>query len=84
LFIKLINIIINVNVLLTLLQNTITQDYQEFQTTINLVFTTNNITNRLIQYKIDKDIKNFLDYFLIQTIIDLRIYKKLTRRSHRN
>jgi len=71
-------------VLLALLRDTITQNYQEFQTTIDLVFTTNNIINRLIQYKINKNIKNFLDYLLMQTIIDLRIYKKSTRKSRRN
>jgi len=84
LFIKLINIVINVSALLTLLQDTNLRNYQKFQTTINLVFTINNITNRLIQYKINKNIENFLDYLSMQTIIDLKICKKSMQRLYRN
>jgi len=64
LFNELIDIIINVDALLTLLQNTITRDYQESRTIIDLIFTTNNIVNRLIQYEIDKDIKNLFRLFI--------------------
>ena len=81
LFNKLINIIIKTIVSLTLLQNTIIENYQESQTIIDLIFTINNIINRLIKYKIDKEIKNLSNYLSIQTIIDLKIYKKSARRS---
>ncbi len=52
--------------------------------TINLIFMTENITNRLIWYKINKEMKNFLNHLLIQTVIDFKVCKESTRRLHCN
>ncbi len=57
--------IININASLALSQDTITRDYQESQTTINLVFMTKSITNRLIQCEINEEMKNFSDHLSI-------------------
>ncbi len=81
---ELIEMIINIDASLALFQDTITRDYQESQTTINLIFTTESVTNRLIQCKINKEMKNFSNHLLIQTVIDLRVCKESARRSHRN
>ncbi len=48
---------------------------------IDLIFTTDNIMNWLIWCKINKEMKNFSDHLLIQTIIDFRICKELARKS---
>ncbi len=47
------------------------------------MFITNNITNRLIKYKINKEIEDLSNYLLIQTIIDLKVYEKFAQRSRR-
>ena len=52
------------------------KDYQEFQTTINLIFTTDDIMNQLIWCEINEEMKNFSDHLLIQTIINLKVCKK--------
>ncbi len=57
--------IININALLALSQDTITKDYHEFQMIIDLIFTTNDIMNQLIQCKIDEEMKNFSNHLLI-------------------
>ncbi len=72
----LIEMITNVNALLMLFQDTITRNYQKFQTTINLIFTTDDIMNWLIQCKIDEEMKNFSNHLSIQTIIDFRVCKE--------
>ena len=69
--------------MLTLLQETITRDYQESQTIIDLIFIIDNISNRLIKCEIDEKIKNLSNYLLIQTIIDLKICEKFARKSRR-
>ncbi len=52
--------------------------------TINLIFTTENITNRLIKCKINEEMKNFSDHLLIQTVINLRVCKESAQRSRCN
>ncbi len=73
---ELIKMIININALLTLFQDTITRNYQESQMTINLIFTTNDIMNWLIWCEIDEKMKNFSNHLSIQTIINLKVCKK--------
>ncbi len=72
----LIKMITNVNALLMLSQDTITKDYQKSQTTINLIFTTDDIMNRLIWCEINEEMKNFSNHLLIQTIINLKVCKE--------
>ncbi len=67
--------ITNIDASLTLFQDTITKDYQESQTTINLIFTTDDIMNQLIQCEINEEMKNFSNHLLIQTIIDFSFAK---------
>ncbi len=81
---ELIEMITNINASLALSWDTITRNYQEFQITINLVFTTENIINRLIQCKINEEMKNFSDHLLIQIVINLRVCKKSARRLRCN
>jgi len=52
--------------------------------TINLIFTTDDIMNQLIQCKIDEEMKNFSDHLLIQTIINFKVYEESARKSRRN
>ncbi len=52
--------------------------------TINLIFTTNDIMNWLIQCEIDEEMKNFSNHLLIQTIIDFRVCEKSARKSRCN
>ncbi len=80
----LIEMIINVDASLTLSQNTITRNYQKFQMTINLIFTTNDIMNQLIWCEIDEEMKNFSDHLLIQTIINFKVCKKSVQKSRHN
>ncbi len=80
----LIEIITNVNALLTLFQDMITRNYQKSQMTINLIFTTNNIMNQLIWCKINEEMKNFSDHLSIQTIIDLKVCKESAWKSRCN
>ena len=53
------------NATLTLLENTITRDYHEEKTTIDLFFTTDALTNKLIRYDINHSMKNFFDHLFI-------------------
>jgi len=76
--------ITNIDASLALSQDTITRNYQESQMTIDLIFTTENITNRLIQCEINEEMKNFSDHLLIQTVIDLKVYKESARRLRCN
>ena len=80
----LIEMITNVDALLTLFQDMITRNYQRFQIIINLIFTTNDIMNQLIWCKINKEMKNFSDHLSIQTIIDFRVCKESAWKSRRN
>ncbi len=81
---ELIKMITNINASLALFQDIIIRDYQESQTTIDLIFTTNDIMNRLIQCEINEEMKNFSDHLLIQTIIDFRVCKESARKLHCN
>ncbi len=78
---ELIKMITNIDASLALSQDTITRNYQESQMTINLIFTTDDIMNRLIQCEINEEMKNFSDYLLIQTIIDFKVCKESARKS---
>lgn len=69
---------------LALPPDTVTRNYQEAQTTIDLSFTTGGITNRLIYCEIDEKVENLLDYLSIRTVLDLRPWKKSTCRLRRN
>ncbi len=62
---ELIKMITNIDASLALSQDIITRNYQESQMTINLIFTTDNIMNRLIQCKINEEMKNFSNHLLI-------------------
>ncbi len=46
-------------------QDMITRNYQKSQTTINLIFTTNDIMNQLIWCEINEEMKNFSNHLLI-------------------
>ncbi len=61
----LIEMITNVDALLMLSQDTIMRDYQKFQITINLIFTTDDIMNQLIWCEINEEMKNFSDHLSI-------------------
>ncbi len=80
----LIEMTTNVDASLMLFQDMITRDYQRFQTTINLIFTINNIMNQLIWCEINEKMKNFSDHLLIQTIIDFRVCKESAWKSRCN
>ncbi len=41
------------------------KDYQESQMTIDLIFTTDDIMNQLIQCEINEEMKNFSNHLLI-------------------
>ncbi len=77
----LIEMITNIDASLMLSWDMITRNYQRSQMTINLIFTTDDIMNRLIQCRIDEEMKNFSDHLLIQTIIDFRVCKESARKS---
>ncbi len=81
---ELIKMITNIDASLALSQDIIMKNYQESQMTINLIFMTNDIMNWLIQCKINKEMKNFSDYLLIQTIINFRVCKESARKSRCN
>ena len=51
---------------------------------IDLIFTTDDIMNWLIQCKIDEEMKNFSNHLSIQTIIDFRVCKESARKSRCN
>ncbi len=76
--------ITNVNASLMLFQDIIMRNYQRFQTTIDLIFTTDDIMNWLIWCEINEEMKNFSDHLLIQIIINLRVCKESARKSRCN
>ncbi len=80
----LIEMITNVDALLTLSQDMITRNYQKSQMTIDLIFTTNDIMNWLIWCKINEEMKNFSDHLLIQIIIDFKVCKESAWKSRCN
>ncbi len=77
---ELIEMITNIDALLALSQDIIMRNYQESQMTINLIFTTESIINKLIWCKINEEIKNFSDHLLIQTVINLKVCEKSVQR----
>ncbi len=80
----LIEMITNVDASLMLSQDTIMRDYQKSQTTIDLIFTTDDIMNQLIWCEINEEMKNFSDHLLIQTIIDFKVCKESARKLRCN
>ena len=81
---ELIDMITIVDDTLTLSKNTITRNYQKSQTIINLIFTSNDITNRLIRCEINENMKNSSNHLFIQTIIDLKTQNESTSKSRKN
>jgi len=81
---ELIKMTTNIGASLALPRGTITRDYQGSQTTIDLVFTTDGIMNRLIRCGIDEEMENSSDHLPIQTIIDLRACEEPARKPRRN
>ena len=79
-----LNIIRARGALLALPRGIITRDYQGSQTTIDLLFVTDLLANRIISYGVDEKIENFLDYLLIKTILNLEIQKEPERPRRRN
>ena len=73
-----------IDVTLSLFQNIVTKNYQNFKIIINLSFATAEIVDRLIFYEIIHKIKNSFDHLFIDTIFDLKTQKKLKRRFKRN
>ena len=69
---------------LMLLENIIIKDYHKKRTTINLFFTINALTNKLIKCDINHSIKNFLDYLFVETCVKLHFVKEFTRRFRRD
>ena len=70
--------------LLALPRGIIIRDYQGSQTIIDLLFVTDLLANRIINYGVDEKIENSLDYLLIKTILNLEIQKKPERSRRRN
>ena len=73
-----------VDVMLSLLQNIVTRNYQDFKIIINLSFATTKIVDKFISCEIIHEMKNSFDHLLIDTILDLKTQKKLKRRFKRN
>ncbi len=80
----LIKMITSIETSLMLFQDTITRNYQESQTMIDLIFMTDNIINKLIKCEINKKMKNFLNHLSIQTIIDFKVCEESAWKSHCN
>ncbi len=81
---NLIKMITNVNALLMLSQDIITKNYQRFQMTINLIFTTDDIMNQLIRCEINEEMKNFSNHLSIQIIVNLKVCKESARKLRCN
>ena len=84
LFETLIELIRDIDAIITLLENIIIKDYHEKRTMINLFFTTNILTNKLIRYDINHSIKNLFDHLFIEIYVKLRLVEKLTRDFRRD
>ena len=84
LFETLLELMSEANATLMLLENIIIKVYHEKRTTINIFFTTNALTNKLIKCDINRSMKNSFDYLLVETYVKLRLVKKSTRCSHRD
>lgn len=81
---ELIDIVTEAGASLALPRGTITRDYQGSQTTIDLVFTTDGITNRLTKCGIDEEVENSSDHLSVQTIIDLGACEEPARGPRRH
>ena len=73
-----------VDVTLSLFQNIVTRNYQNFKIIIDLSFVTAEIVDKLISYDVIHEVKNSFDHLFIDTILDLRTQKKSKRRFKRN
>ncbi len=76
--------ITNIDASLALSWDIIMRNYQESQITIDLIFTTKNIINRLIWCEINEEMKKFSDHLSIQTVINFKVCKKSAQRSRCN
>lgn len=74
----------NANAMLALLRGTITRNYQEAKTTIDLAFATNEVTERLIYCGVDEEIENESDHLPIRTVLDLKTQEEPERPPRRN
>ena len=69
---------------LTLLEDIIIKDCHKKRTTINLFFTTNALTNKLIRCDINRSMKNSFDHLFVETCVKLRLVEMSTRCSRRD
>ena len=68
-----------IDITLSLLQNIVTKNYQDFKIIIDLLFITTEIVDKLIFYNVIHELKNSFDHLFINTIFDLKTQKKLKR-----
>ena len=54
------------------------------QTIIDLLFVTDLLANRIINYGVEEEIENSSDYLLIKTILNLEIQKESERSRRKN
>ena len=80
----LLNMIQARGALLALPRGTITRDYQGSQTTIDLLFVTDLLANRIMSCGVDEEIENSSDHLPIKTILNLEIQKEPERPRRRN
>ena len=73
-----------VDVTLSLSQNIVTRNYQNFKIIIDLSFATVKIVDKFISCDVIHEVKNLFDHLFIDTIFNLRTQKKLKRRFKRN
>ena len=79
-----LNIIRARGALLALPRGIITRDYQGSQTTIDLLFVTDSLANRIISCGVDEEMENSLDHLPIKTILNLETQKEPERPRRRN
>ena len=73
-----------VDVILSLLKNTIIKNYQESKIIIDLSFATQRIADKFIFCEIIHKMKNSSDHLFIDTTFDLKTQKKSKRRFKHN
>ena len=73
-----------VDVIFSLLKNTIIKNYQELKIIIDLFFATQKIVDKLIFYEIIHEMKNSFDHLFIDTAFDLKTQKKSKQRFKHN
>ena len=73
-----------VDVTLSLFQNIVTKNYQNFKIIIDLLFATIKIVDKFISCEIIHEVKNSFDHLFIDTIFDLKTQKKSKQQFKRN